>query len=313
MMHAPSTVPTMTSVPRDPAAASGDARMGVLAAIGAFLIWGLFPVYWKALSHVPALEVAAHRLLWCAVFVLAFLLVRGQLASLARLGARRWAWLALSGGVIGVNWWLYVWAVANDRVVEASLGYFVSPLMSVALGVVVLGERLDGARRVAVALAVAGVAWLTVQAGGLPWVALMLATSFALYGLVRKRLDVDAATGLGAETCLWLPVVAALLWHLGMPAERSTVDWWLLIGGGAITALPLALYAHAARRISLSNLGLLQYLGPTMQLLLGVLLYREPFDLARLAGFVLIWAALALLVVHGLRGRRTTVPDSGRS
>lgn len=280
-----------------------DRKTGLLAALGAFTIWGLFPVYWKALAHVPAVEVAANRLFWSFVVVLAFLLLRGQLRSLLRLSRRQWGWLAVSGGVIGGNWWLYVWAVAESRVVEASLGYFISPLMSVALGVIVLGERLTPTRWVAVGLAVAGVGWLTLRAGGLPWIALVLAMSFATYGLVRKRLDVDAATGLAAETALWaLPAGLIVLWW-SVPQSYPTVDWLLLAGGGAVTALPLVLYAVAARRMPLSTLGLMQYMAPTTQLLLGVLLYGEAFDGARLAGFALIWAGLALHLWSGLRAR----------
>lgn len=280
-----------------------DRHSALAAALGAFGVWGLFPVYWKTLTHIPALEVASHRLLWSFACVLLFLLLRGHLGRLLALSARQWGWLCVSGGVIAGNWGIYVWAVAAERVVEASLGYFISPLMSVALGVIVLGERLDRVRWLAVGLAAAGVAWLTWHAGGLPWVALCLATSFALYGLVRKRLDVDAVTGLAAETCLWaIPAVALVTW-LSVPAERGMVDWLLLAGGGAVTALPLALYAIAARGMPLSSLGLLQYLAPTTQLLLGVLLYGEPFDAARLAGFALIWCGLALNVWRSLRPR----------
>lgn len=278
-----------------------ERQHALLAAFGAFGIWGLFPLYWKALAHVPALEVAAHRLFWSFVFVVAFLLLRGQLRNLMTLSRRQWLWLAASGGVISVNWGIYVWAVAAERVVEASLGYFISPLMSVALGVIVLGERLEPLRWMAVGLAAAGVAWLTTRAGGLPWVALVLATSFALYGLVRKRLDVDAVTGLAAETCLWaVPALAMVVWLSG-PAERGTVDWLLLAGGGAVTALPLALYALAARGMPLASLGLLQYMAPTTQLLLGVLLFGEPFDGARAAGFGMIWAGLAIHLWRSLR------------
>lgn len=276
----------------------------VIAAIGAFGIWGLFPVYWKALSHVPAIEVASHRLFWSFIAVFAFLVVRGQLRNLLELRGRQWAMLGVSGGVIASNWGIYVWAVAQERVVEASLGYFISPLMSVALGVVVLGERLDRVRWIAVGLAAAGVLWLTLRAGGLPWIALCLASSFALYGLVRKRLDVDAVTGLAAETCLWALPAAIAVGMLSLPADHPPADWLLLAGGGAVTALPLALYALAARGMPLASLGLMQYFAPTCQLLLGVLLYHEPFDAARLAGFVCIWAALALHIGHGLRTAR---------
>ncbi|MBY8964383.1 EamA family transporter RarD [Algiphilus sp.] len=279
-------------------------QTAILAAVGAFGIWGLFPVYWKALAHVPALEVAAHRLFWSFVAVFAFLLIRGQLHNLRQLNQRQWALLCLSGGVIASNWGIYVWAVAQERVVEASLGYFISPLMSVALGVVVLGERLDRVRWMAVGLAAAGVLWLTVRAGGLPWIALCLASSFALYGLVRKHLDVDAVTGLAAETCLWAVPAAIAVATLSLPAQHPPVDWWLLAGGGAITALPLALYALAARGMPLASLGLMQYFAPTCQLLLGVLLYQEPFDAARLAGFACIWAALALHLAQGWRSTR---------
>jgi chloramphenicol-sensitive protein RarD len=273
-----------------------------VAAAGAFLLWGLFPLYWKQLASVPALEVVAHRTAWGFLAVAAWVTLRGTWPA-ALAVARRPRTLVLLGAsavLIGLNWLLYVWAVVHDHVVEASLGYFINPLVNVLLGVLVLGERLSRPQQIAVALAAAGVAVLTAGHGRLPWIALALAVSFGLYGLVRKTVGADAVTGLLWETALLAPLATAFLVLLGRQgtgafgpgAPASSV---LLALGGVVTAVPLVLFALGARSLPLSTLGLLQYLSPSLQFLLAVLLFREPFTRAHAAAFACIWSALALL------------------
>ena len=292
------------------------ARRGVAAALAAFFIWGLFPLYLKPLTHVPALEILAHRVAWCVLFVLGWLAWQSRLAEVGAAFRDRGVLgrLALSAALIAVNWGLYVWAVSNERVLEASLGYFINPLVNVMLGVLVLGERLNPRQWTAVALAAVGVAWLTLAAGGLPWVSLALALSFGSYGLVRKVANVGAGPGLAVETLLLAPLgLAFLVWlqsrgvgAFGQPPLHVSL---LLAGSGLVTALPLALFATGARLIPYSVVGIIQYVGPTLQLLLGVFLYGEPFAGARAIGFCVIWAGLAVFVTDGfLRARGVAAP-----
>ena len=285
---------------------------GIVYAALAYLCWGLFPLYFKLLKDVPALEVVAHRTVWSLLFV-----------SLLLLGLRRLAWLGpvlrqprvlglfmISATLLVINSLSYVWAVQNGHVLDGSLGYFINPLVNVALGFAFLGERPRPVQWVAVALAAAGVLWLTVQSGRLPWVALVLAFSFGIYGLVRKTAPLGAIEGLGLETLLMAPIAAAALvfwtaqgtsaFALGEPA---TLGWLLL--AGPLTAVPLLLFAAGARRLPLSTLGLVQYISPSMQFVLGVWLFHEPLTTARLIAFGLIWTALAVYSAEGLwRSRR---------
>ncbi len=280
----------------------GSARAGTIAAVAAFLLWGLFPLYWKMLAAVPAVEVVAHRTAWGFVAVAAWVTLRGRWADARAVASRpeTIARLAGSAVLIALNWLLYVWAVVHDRVVEASLGYFINPLVNVLLGVLVLGERLSRAQRVAVTLAAAGVAVLTVGHGRLPWIALALAVSFGLYGLARKTVGADAVVGLLWETGLLAPLAAGWLLSLEVrgsgafgPAHPGASV--LLALGGAVTAVPLVLFALGARSLPLSTVGLLQYLSPSIQFLLAVLVFREPFTAPHAASFACIWAALAVL------------------
>ena len=292
------------------------ARRGVLAASTAFVIWGLFPLYLKPLVAVPPLEILAHRIAWCLPFVLGWLAWQSRLPEVAAALRHRasLARLTFSAVLIAVNWGVYVWAVSNGRVLETSLGYFIGPLVNVLLGVGALGERLNLRQWTAVGLAAAGVAWLAVAAGGLPWVSLVLASSFGVYGLVRKVINVGAVPGLAVETLLLAPAAFAwLAWlhHSGAasfgnaPAHVSV----LLVGSGLATALPLALFATGARLIPYSVVGLLTYIGPSLQLLLGVFLYGEPFAGTRAVGFSIIWVGIAVFVADGfLRSRQVPVP-----
>ncbi len=285
-------------------------RRGIWYAVGAYLLWGLFPVYWKLLVHVPATQLIGHRIVWSFA----------TLAVIILLSARRpadtvaWSWQLLriygvAAVLITINWFTYVWAVNSGFVVETSLGYFINPLVSVALGVVVLREQLRPIQWIAIALAASGVVYLTVVYGALPRIALVLAFSFGTYGLVKKTAPLGSVRGLALETAILLPIAIAYLFraeHIGQGALFH--DGWrsdvLLAGTGLVTTVPLLLFASAAQRIPLSTMGVLQYIAPTMQLLLGVLVYREPFTSVQLVGFSMVWAALLIMAGEGLLTRR---------
>jgi chloramphenicol-sensitive protein RarD len=287
-------------LPRKPLS-SYTMNHGILYAAGAYAAWGLFPLYFKALQSIPPDQILLHRMVWSLLFLVIVLAAR-----------RQWAWLgdvmrkpkvlagfAASAILLSTNWFIYIWAVNNGRVVDSSLGYFINPLVNVLLGFLLLRERLRPVQWFAVSLAAAGVAWLTWQTGQLPWVALSLAGSFGLYGLLRKTAALGALEGLALETLLLFPVALVYLGMLTMEGRNAflsagTLQQWLLAAAGPITAIPLLMFATGARRIPLSLLGMLQYIGPTLQLLLGVWLYHEPFGGARLVGFMLIWSALAV-------------------
>ena len=287
---------------------------GIAYAILAFAAWGLFPLYFRRIASVPPLEVVLHRSVWSLLFVLMLLAALRRFSWLRPVLAepRRLGLFALSAALLSGNWLVYVYAVHSGQVVEASLGYFINPIVNVLLGVLVLHERLERVQWAAVALATAGVLWLTLLHGRLPWIALVLAVSFGLYGLMRKTASLGALEGLALETMLLAPLVlpALLWWTLGgsgaMARGDLALDAWLVIGG-PLTALPLLLFAAGARRLPLATIGLLQYLSPTIQLALGVWVFHEPFDRARLAGFALIWAALLLYSLDGWRRRRESV------
>lgn len=284
---------------------------GVLYALGAYLMWGAFPIYFKAVQQVPALEVLAHRMLWSLVFVAALLalLRRWQWLGPLLREPRRLAAFAVSALLVSINWLIYIWAVNAGHIVDASLGYFINPLVNVLIGALFLHERLRPPQWAAVALAALGVAWLTWQAGHPPWIGLALALTFATYGLMRKRATLGAIEGLAVETALMAPVALLYLAWLGtqgssvfLPAAAGDdlLLATLLVLAGPITAVPLMLFAAGARRIRFATLGLLQYVGPTLQLIIGVVLYREPFEPAKLAGYATIWLALALFTLDSL-------------
>jgi chloramphenicol-sensitive protein RarD len=289
-----------------PASVRTDPR-GLAAAATAFLVWGLLPLYLKALQSVPVLQVTAHRLAWGCAFAFAWLALRkevGQVQSALRNPTTRWR-LCASATLISINWITYVWGIAANRVVETSLGYFINPLVNVLLGVVILGERLNGAQWIAVTIAAAGVSYLTWSAGHPPWISLTLAFSFGLYGLVRKLVRVDSLAGFASETLLLVPIgVGYLVWcewaGVGSAGQGGVGLNLLLAVGGPLTAIPLVLFAFGARRIPYSTVGLLQYIGPTIQLMLAVLVFREPFRGPRVIGFVLIWTALAMYAIDGM-------------
>lgn len=295
--------------------ASGHAAgRGVLAALGCYLIWGLVPLYWRPLAAVDAHELIAHRLVWSFVFTAPLLwwLGGGREVFAALTSGRSIALNLASSVLLTVNWLVYVWAVNAGHVIESSLGYFLVPLVNITLGRFVLDERLRPAQWLAIALATVGVGLQLVQLGRLPWIALTLAGSFGIYGLLRKRSPLGPLAGLTLETLLLFPLAAGLLvWqaHAGTGAlgQAPAVTQGLILCAGVVTSIPLLLFAYGARRLRLTTLGLLQYVAPTVQFMLGLWVYREAFDRARAQSFALIWAGLALYTADALWSQRHRV------
>jgi chloramphenicol-sensitive protein RarD len=283
-------------------------RKGFLYGLGAYLLWGVFPLYWTLMEPASAFEQLGHRILWSAVFMVGVVLLLSRWTQLQQVirSPRSLRLLVVAAVTISVNWGVFIWGVNNGHVVETSLGYFINPLVTVLAGVLVLKERLRPLQWTAVGLAGVAVAALTVSYGRPPWVALTLAFSFATYGLVRKQASVGAVEGLTVETLIVGPVALAwLVWLQGSGGSTALVDlpWHLLllISTGVITSLPLLCFGAAATRIPLTTLGLLQYVAPTCHLVLGVWVFHEPMPLDRLLGFAVIWAGLALFTVDALR------------
>jgi chloramphenicol-sensitive protein RarD len=286
-----------------------NSRTGLAAGVGAYLLWGLFPLYWPLLDPAAPLEILAHRIVWSLLFLVGLLALTAGFRWARRLDRRTLGLLSIAAVLITVNWGVFIYAVNSDHVVETSLGYFINPLVTVALAMVVLGERLRRRQLQAVAVAALGVLVLTIDYGRPPWIALTLACSFGLYGLVKKRAAVDGAQSLMVETTvLVLPALvylAVLEGHGdGTFLTEGAGHVALLAGGGVATALPLILFGVAAVRIPLSTVGLLQYLTPTMHFLIGVLLYGEPMPLGRLAGFAIVWVALGLFMLDAVGASR---------
>lgn len=276
-------------------------------AISCFLLWGLFPLYFKLLQDVGSFDIVVQRIFWSLLFLIVVLSWKRQWAWLGEVARKPRVLLGflISALLLSGNWTLYVWAVNAGRIVDASLGYFMSPLVSVLLGYVILKEKLRPLQWLAVLMALGAVLWLTWSNGALPWIGLVIAATFGVYGLLRKIAHLGALQGLALETILLAPLVLVILavstaqGHNGF-LQASLSSQILLALSGPVTAIPLLMFARAARRIPLSLLGLLQYISPTMQLLTGVFIYDEPFDGPRLTGFMVIWAALAVYSVEGL-------------
>ncbi len=291
---------------------------GYTAAICAFVIWGFFPLYLIGLTRVSALQITAHRIAWSLVFVIAWLAVTRELPKLRAAMVRKEVLLrlAVSAFFICVNWIGFAWAVNHDRVLDVSLAYYIGPLLNILLGVFVLSERLDRMQWTAVAFAAAGVTYLAIIAGHAPWLALMVGASFALYGLIRKTVAVEALPGLAVETVLLTPfAVAYLIWceaaGIGSFTHMSGLVDGLLLASGVVTAVPLVLFAYGARRIPLSTMGVIQFIGPSLQLLCGLVVFGEPFPRARAMGFVFIWIGLSIYAVNGWRKSRGYDTASG--
>ena len=294
---------------------SRETRLGLLYATAAVLLWGVVPVYWKTLQHVPALEILAHRIVWGLVLVAVWMTIRGRWQELRDVfrRPRTVAALLASTVFIAINWGLFIYAVNTDRILATSLGYYINPLVNVLLGLVVLHERLNPKQWVAVALAALAVVLLTVQGGQLPWISLVLPVSFGLYSLLRKIVHADAVVGLTFETAALFPFAAALLLRqelrgVGALGNQGLEIDLLLVAAGAVTAVPLILFTLGVRRIPLSTAGLLQYIAPTCTFLLAVLLFDEPFTTAHAVSFGLIWAAL-VIYSFDLRSKLRQAPD----
>lgn len=282
--------------------------IGVASAVAAYTAWGLFPAWWKQLAHVSSTAIIAHRVLWSFVVVIGLIALSRRWSEVGRAlrNRRALAVLGITTALISSNWLLFIWAVNSGRVTEASLGYYINPLVNVLLARLVLGERLRPLQIAAVVLATAGVIWLALGVGAMPWVSLSLATTFGLYGLLRKRAPVEPLTGLAVETGIAAPV--ALAWlafaEAGSPLLGGTGrDAFFLLGSGVATALPLLWFAMGARRLRYSTMGIIQYLAPTGQLALAVLAYGEPFTPRHALTFALIWSAIVLYAVDGFLAR----------
>jgi len=302
---------------------------GYFYAAGAYAIWGLFPIYWRLLLHVPVQQLLCHRILWSFLLLFAVVLASGQWRCF-RAAVLKWAALPAymaAAALISINWYIYVWAVNNGFIVEASLGYFINPLLSVLLGVIFFRERLRPWQWAAVGLAGLGILYLTYSYGKPPWIALALASTWAIYGLIKKIAPLGSLHGLTLETgLLFVPVIVYLI-HVeiggtGALLHGSLVSGLLLVGAGIVTSVPLFMFAVAVRRIPLSMAGVLQYISPTLQFLCGVMLYGEPFTASRFVGFGMVWIALILFAVEGFlvyraqpaspvaaMNYRTSIPD----
>ncbi|MBT8088141.1 MAG: EamA family transporter RarD [Gammaproteobacteria bacterium] len=289
---------------------SNDARDGVIAGLAAYLLWGILPVYFKTVGAADSLEVLTHRVIWAVPFGALILTFRHQWPEVRRAltHSAMLGWLSLSAFFIGLNWFAYIWAIQDERIFETSLGYYINPLVNMLFGVLFFGERLRRFQLLAVALAALGVLVLTVSGGEVPWIALFLALSFAVYAVIRKKVVIGGMPGLFVETVLLLPL--ALGWFLSIRVVGSSVfaagdahlTFWLMMAG-PITALPLLCFALAARRLPLSTIGFMQFLAPTMQFATGVY-YGEPLTTAHIICFCFIWAAVAIFVVDAVRTAR---------
>jgi len=284
------------------------ALVGITCAVTAFLIWGLSPIYWKALKTVPAFEILMHRMIWSFIFLLPLLIIQGQWNDFvaALKNKRILGVLTATTLLVGINWFLFIWAINSDHILQTSLGYYINPLINVVLGLVFLKERLRPLQTVAVILAGVGVTYLTIQFGELPWVALAIAFSFGFYALIRKVAPVSSLVGLSIETLLLsLPALGYLI-YLDVNGVGSflRITWTLdllMIGAALVTALPLLLFTKGARRLNLATVGLLQYIAPSCTFALAVFYYREPFVSAQLWTFIMIWTALGIYSYDSIR------------
>ena len=281
---------------------------GLLAGGSAFLIWGLVPIYWKVLSHVPALETITHRIVWSFIFLLPVIYLQGQWKILMNTfkSFRTIKWLFVTTLLVASNWFLFIWAVNNDMIIQASLGYYINPLVNVLFGFVFLQERLRKVQIMAVIIAASGVLYLTWQYGSFPYIAIILAVTFALYGLIRKKLNLNSAVGLTIETLiLTIPGLVYLVWleKTGTAAFLHTdnITDIFLIGTALVTALPLLLFNIGVNRLRLATVGFLQYLGPSLMFILAVFAYGEPLSIHQLIAFIFIWTALVIYTVDSTR------------
>lgn len=287
---------------------SSALRLGFLCCLGCYTIWGALPLYFRALDHIRPEEMLAHRIIWSVPTGLILIMIARNWQQLrAALTRQHVLWLSVSAILIGVNWLTYIWAVSEERVMEASLGYYINPLVNVLIGAVFFSERLRPAQWVAVGLAALGVAIMTSALGYLPWVALILCFTFAFYSVIRKQVQVDSRAGFVVEAAILAPLALIWLgWFLGQPGGRLIGDGgWdipLLLVSGPITAVPLILFAIAAKRLRLSTIGMMQYLGPTLQFAISVFVFKEAFGLTHAIAFAFIWTALIVFTLDSLMG-----------
>lgn len=280
-------------------------RLGIIYALGAFILWGIMPLFFKELSHVPALEFLMYRMIFSFIFLVFLLLMRRSLPVLIKeirdsfSNKKLIFMLVLSALLICSNWLVFIWAINHSKVLQTSLGYFINPLMNVALGMVLLGEKLSKIKMISVGLMSIGVFFMVIKGDELPWIALYLAASFALYGLIRKKILIGAILGLWIEIIILLPFAAAYLFYLNISTSSEIFGFdnytlFMMVMSGAATAIPLVLFASAAQRLPLSTIGLLQYIAPSISLMLAVFLWNEPFTIIHMIAFSCIWVALAI-------------------
>lgn len=285
-------------------------RAGFLFALSAFTLWGFLPFYMKAVAHLDTFEVLAHRVIWSIPIAVGLLIITRRTSDMVRMikSPRNLAIITASACVISINWGVYVWAIAAERAVETALGYYINPLISVALGVLFLGEKMDRLQVMAIGLAVVAVVIMTVSAGQLPWVALLVAGSFGVYGFIRKTVDIGPTQGFLMEvlilSLLAIPYYFWLEYSGNSNFGGATSDTLLLLGCGVVTSIPLILFAYGTKRLQLSTIGLMQYIVPTLIFLIGVFVFNEPFNQWQLVAFILIWTAIILYTWSSLRNFR---------
>jgi chloramphenicol-sensitive protein RarD len=290
---------------------------GYAVILAGYIGWGLFPLYWALLSHVPAIEVLLHRMLWSMPVLLPLVLLSKRRRNQVKNALQSWhelRWLALSGLTVSFNWGIYIWAVANHRVIEASMGYFLTPLLNVMAGVIVFGEKLERLQIIAITFATAGVAYYMFTTATIPWVGLAVGISFAAYGLLRKQMKTNAVPGLFVEILLLLPFTLVLTFWLHYQQEAIFLNYslntdLLLVFGGPITVIPLAFFTAGTRLLPMTTVGILFYVTPSLQFLTGIILLGESFTLNKLVGFIGIWIGLAIFTHSLLANREPTQPS----
>lgn len=284
-----------------------DHKKGLLYGLLCYTIWGLFPLYWRMIDHVDSIEILAHRMLWSGVFMVTLFIGIRHLRLRNHIKKRsQYLMLLVTGSLITFNWGLYIWAINHGYILQSSLGYYINPLVNVLLGYVFLHERLNRAQTIALILAFAGVLYFTIDYGHFPFISLALAFSFGIYGLLKKKMGLNATAALTVETIWMMPAALIYITFIAVEGNSAlnTFDWFtwlLLLLAGAVTAIPLLLYGKAAERITLTALGFLQYVSPTGQFLIGIIVYREPFTTAHIVCFSLIWTGLIIFTIDTVR------------
>lgn len=289
-------------------------NQGVAYALACYAVWGLFPIFWKAITGVPAVNVLAHRIVWSFAILLIWVLLTNRQTFISYVKQPKLLLrLGLAGFVVSANWGIYIYAVASNHIVEAGLGYYINPLVNVFLGYVFLKERLATMQKIAVVLALIGVTYFTISYGEFPWISLLLATSFGLYGLLKKKANLESMPALTVETMMVFPFALAFLFYstessMAIPFfPSSATTTLLLILSGLVTAIPLLWFGKSAQAIPLSTMGFIQYLCPTLQLLLGIFVYGESFGIEYLICFAFVWAGLAFYTISILKGKKVTI------